>query len=91
MRKYRYNRQARAQVLQDGVGDIERQRRVAFAQHQQAGDMIDLRVHGDDRGNAAVARAPRRLQFRMRRDLREQIGRRVHEQPVVARRADNDR
>ncbi len=47
MREYRYNRKAGAQVLQDGVGDIKRQRGIAFAQHQQAGHVIDLCVHGD--------------------------------------------
>src|ERR1700686_2056185 len=91
MREYRYNGQAEAQVLQDGVSDVERQRGIAFTQHQQAGHVIDLRVHGHHGCDTAVTHTTRRLKFGMGRDLRKQVGRRVENEPVLAVRADHDR
>ncbi len=52
----------------------QRQRRLALAQHQQAGDVVDLRVHQQHGGDAAVAHGPGRLQFGRLRDLLEDVG-----------------
>jgi hypothetical protein len=70
--------------LPHGVGRIKRQGRAAFAQHQQARDVIDLRIHRDDGRDAGIAHTARGLQFGIRRDLRQDIRRCVDEQPVLA-------
>ena len=58
---------------------------------QQAGDVIDLRVHQQHRGDAAVAQRPRRLKLGVVADLGQDVGRGIDQQPVAAVGRDRDR
>ena len=70
---------------------MQRQRRTAFAQHQQARHVIDLRIHQKHRADAAVAHGTRRLQFREGTDLAQDVGGSVDQNPVGAVFTDGDR
>ncbi|MNT26879.1 hypothetical protein D3C72_1624790 [compost metagenome] len=83
-------REGGAQVVQHGGGGIERQRLAVFAQHQQAGDVVDLRIHQHDRGDGGVARRARGLQRGCLAQLLQDIGRGIDQDGIrpVARQRD---
>ncbi len=66
------------------------QRRLALAQHQEAGDVVDLRVDQQHGGDAAVADGAGRLQLGVVADLGQDVGRGVDQQPVAAVGTDRD-
>ena len=80
---------AGGQVLARHAGAVDFQR-LAFAQHEQSGGVVDLRIHQHDRADRGVADRPCRLQFRERLELREQVGRSVEQHPVDVVGADGD-
>ena len=79
------------QVIPDRIGTVEIQLLLAFAEHQQTGDVIDLRIHYHHSGDAGIADRARGLQCRVRADLRQDVGRCVDQHPVGAVRGDSDR
>jgi hypothetical protein len=92
MRQHAQDGIALGQVLRDGVGAPQWQRRAALAQHEQAGRMIDLAVHQQHRGDCAVAQLPGRLQRWPGTDLLQHVGRGIEQHAVgTAIRPDEDR
>ena len=75
VRQHAGQRQAVFEFGQDFARGQQRQRAAALAQHEQAGGVVDLRVHQQHGGNAAVAQGARRLQLRSGTDLRQDVGR----------------
>jgi hypothetical protein len=82
MVEQRNQRQTRGEIGEHRCAGIQRQGRSAFTQHQQTGDVIDLRVNQHDRGNATVTNRAGGLQFRIRAQLCEQIRRGIDQNPV---------
>ncbi len=73
MRQDRCDREAASQVVPYRVGGVQWQRCAVLTQHQQPCNVVYLRVHHEDRGDAAVPGASRRLHVGVRSDLREQV------------------
>ena len=63
---------------------------LAFAQRQEAGDLIDLGAGQNNGGDRAVARAGARLQRRRRQQLGAQIGRSIEQNPMLAVSGDSE-
>ncbi|MNG03103.1 hypothetical protein D3C84_861650 [compost metagenome] len=74
-------REAAAQVFMDHVG-APHLVRATFAQAEQAGGVVDLAVHQDDRANAGVAQGPARLHRGKRLELGANVRRGVAQHPV---------
>ena len=73
------------QCRQNAVRAVDR-KRLAFAQIDQAGDVIDVGIGHDDGLDRRIAQAAidEGMQFRRVVDLLAQIGRRVEQHPVAA-------
>jgi len=80
---------AGAQVLARHIRTIDFQR-ASFAQHQQTGRMVDLRIHQDDGTDCRVANSACRLQRGETFVLREQVRRSIEQNPVDPIGADCD-
>lgn len=91
VRQHACQRERRAEILQHRRGGVDRQRLPVLAQHQEAGDVIDLRIHQHHPGNACVARLTRRLQRRRVAQLVEDVGGGVDQHPVLCVVAQGDR
>jgi hypothetical protein len=90
VRQHLEERVAAAQVLTHQGMAPEFVRLPVFAQHIQAGGVVDLRVHQKDRADGGVAKAARRLQRWKTPDLLEDVGRGVEKHPVAVVTADRD-
>ena len=82
-------RVAGGEVLVHHVGAINVER-LAFAQNQQAGGMVDLAVDEDDADDARVAQGPGRLHGRKGLQLGANVGGGVEEHPIDAVATDGD-
>ena len=74
MGQHAQHRQALAQVFFDRIGAPQGQFAIAFAQHEEAGGMVDLPVHQHHTGNRGVAQCTARLQRAMAANLFEDVG-----------------
>ena len=76
-------RETGAQVFVDHVGAPDLMR-ATFAQAEQAGGVVDLAVHQDDRADAGIAQGAARLHRRETLQLRADVRRSVAQHPVHA-------
>ena len=83
MPEHREDRIAAREIRVGVVRAPDRQWTRGLAQHEQTGRVIDLPIDQHDAGNAGVARRARRLQHRIRLQLRQDIGRGVDERPLA--------
>ena len=81
-------REAILDIRKHLFGGQQRQRPHMFAQHQQARDMINLRIHQQDGSDAGVSPGACRLQCGCLTNLREDVRRGVDQQPVLTIRTD---
>ena len=65
--------------------------RLALAQRQQAGDVVDVAIGQHDRRDRAMPRRRFRMQRRRRQDLLAQVGRGVEQDPALPVGADRER
>jgi hypothetical protein len=82
-------RQARGEVFEHARRGVEIDAGT-FAQSQQTGDVIDLRVHQHHGLDGGVAQSVARAQLRMGADLQADVGRRIEQHPRVAVRRNRD-
>ena len=89
----------RVESVEDGVGGENVQNRLrgeqfeglAFAEGQEAGDVVDVAIGKHDRADGAVARADLGMKFRGRQNLVADLRGGVQERPMLAVIADRER
>ena len=75
---------AAGEIGEGAVGAPDGPRAHRFTQHIESGGMVDLAVDEDDGGDGAVAYRAARLQIGIRPQLRQDVGRCIHQRPGVA-------